>query len=539
LRDRVTGKAETIAKTKAFKEASGIIDILLDSVGWETLNSSVGTSDKRTVKMVSNSISKNIRKYNNDGYVKRGINLHTDFVVGRGIDVPKCKSDQIQEEIINPFWYSATNQRNFFGFVAQQRRHKEFLIAGELNILIKIDPQTSCLKLYPIQPQDILEVITDPEEKTRPAYYLVKKSKRVWNFQRNEYDQQTEERVLYRALRYKLMEATDADLQKGLIYHTGMNEFFDSMRGMSDISTVYDAAESARDMADDGASLSRANAETAYKVNVLKGGKTVKDAYLSYVKTKTDGSNPAGAPASDWVQDSALDRDWMEKRDTGAAFREKDMRAQKLIVFAGMGFGEHYMGDPSSGNLATATAMELPVLKMIQAEQKYFACVYNDLSDFAIDIAVVTGKLGGNVVDPDEMEVETDESRTFTVKFPPITQKQIDSYITALATTVDKNLIPEETAARIAMEAFEVEDIDEALDELYQSKEVDAALAKIQAQDASAVPPSDGESQAQGANDMAPQKSSGSMPPGMPPMEPMTKPAMMPAGGNGNGGSKK
>ena len=80
------------------------------------------------------------------------------------------------------------------------------------------------------------------------------------------------------------------------------------------------------------------------------------------------------------MQNGGINREWMQNRDTGALQRKEDMRALKLYIYAGLGFGEHYMGDPASGNLATATAMELPVLKMIQAEQKLWSSIYTDLT---------------------------------------------------------------------------------------------------------------------------------------------------------------
>jgi hypothetical protein len=437
--------------------------------------------------------------------------------------------------VVNKLWWSAVNQRNYFGFMAQQRRHKETLISGEMNIIVKIEEQTSSLKLYPLNPQDIVEVIPDPEDGSRPSYYLVKKVKRTWNFQKNEWENTTTaERVLHRAMRYKLFEASQEELKRGVIYHMGLNEFFELMRGQSDIQTIYDAADSARDMADDGTALSRANAETAYKTEILKGGKTMKDAFLSYIKTKTDGSNPTGAPASDWVQNGAINREWMQARDTGAVPRKEDIRAQRSYVWAGSGFGEHYMGDASTGNLATATAMELPVLKMIQAEQKLWASVYSELVDFAIDVAVVMGKIPGKVIDPDELEVDTEENRSYSINFPPILQKDSSATMTALGIGLDKGLLPDQTAARLAMELFEIEDIDEALDELFADKEVQAEIDKLREkmamQTQSSLPEEQTPEQAAMA---AATNRGGSQPPASP--VPGTEPykASVPAGGNG------
>jgi hypothetical protein len=223
----------------------------------------------------------------------------------------------------------------------------------------------------------------------------------------------------------------------------------------------------------------------------------------------------------------------MQKRDTGALQRKEDMRALKLYIYAGLGFGEHYMGDPASGNLATATAMELPVLKMIQAEQKFWASIYTDLTDFAIDVAVIGGKLPGTLLDQDELEVKTVDNRSFTIHFPPITQQLTGDEMAALATGVTNRLIPESTAARLAMELFEVDDIDEALEELFDDKEVQAAVEKLKAQLATQAAASDPNMspEAQAAA-LAANNNGGALPPGTTPYVPTGS-----GGGNGNGGS--
>lgn len=483
LRDRLSGKAEQMAREQVIQESANLVEYIMDAVGWDAIQNNGQYSVRRNNSSNKNTVAFNLNKYDIDGYIKRGINLHTDFTFGRGIDVPKCKSEVIQDEVINRFWWSSVNQRNYFSFIAQQRRHKETWISGEFNVLIKIDEASGMLKMYPINAHDIEEVIPDPDDQNRAAFFLISRKKKTWNFQLNEWEHGNgKERTLHRAMRYRLFEASDDELRRGLVYHVGMNEFFELLRGYSDIQTIFDSADSARDMADDGTALSRANAETAYKTIIKKGGKTVKDAYLAFVKTKTDGSNPAGAPASDWVENDALSRDWVTARDTGSSYRKEDIRAQRAYVWAGMGFGEHYMGDASTGNLATATAMELPVLKMIQAEQKLWASIYTDLCDFAIDVAVVTGKIDGKIIDNDELEIETTESRTFAVNFPPILQQDAAQIVNAISIGLNNGLITDQTAARIVNELFEVEDIDEALEELFGSKGVDAEIERIRQQ---------------------------------------------------------
>lgn len=481
-RDRMTGKAEEGAREKAMSEATDLFEFLMDEMGWDQVSgANVGELTPRTAKNISFWTRRNIRKFREDGYVQRGVNLHTDFVFGKGIDVPKCKSETVQD-LVNDLWWSTRNQRNLFSFRSQQTRHKETNLSGELNLLIKVDPKDSVLKIYPLDPQDIEEVIPDPEEPSRPAFYLVRHYNRNWNFSDNQWGTTETKKIIHRSLRYKILEASQEELDRGLVYHVGLNEFFKDRRGSSFVQTIFDAADEAQAMADDGAALSHANAEVGWKSKIAKGGKNVKDAILEYFKTKTDGSNPARAAGSEWAENGAFSRDWVTQRDTGAHYRKEDMRALKLYLFAGLGFGEHYMGDASTGNLATATAMELPVIKMIQGEQRYWESIFADIIDFQIDVAVLTGRLSGRLKDADELETEPAEDTAYQISFPPIIMKELDRYVSALTAAVSNGFIPSPQAARLVMEAFEVQEIDEALEELSAENDIEKAMRDIQAQ---------------------------------------------------------
>ena len=486
--ERVAGR---IASSMEAAESSNIIAYMMEEFGWNKVtDNSLLRPMKRTVNTIRNGIIRHQLKYSTDGYIKRGVNLHTDFVFGKGIDIPKAKSEVVMEEVITPFWRDPVNQRNYFSFMSQQRRHKEAALSGELNILLKIDPVTSRVRMYPILPHEIIEVIPDQEEQGRPAFYQLRHTVREWDFERMQWKGSVDSSLqLHRAYRYKIFEASNDELARGLVYHVGLNEFFDLLRGESDIHACYEESESARDIAQDGATLSRANAEIGYKMIIKKGGKSVKDEVMEYLKTRTDGSNPAPAPGSEFIENDAITREWMQARDTGAQFREKDQRLMRLYTYATLGFGEHYFGDASTGNLATATSMELPVIKMIESEQKLWESIYLDLINFQIDIAVIGGVLSGEVVDRDELETEPEEIRTVDIDFPPITQKDLNTYIQAVAGAESGSLIPYKEAARLAMQAFGVNNIDEALEELTDAKDIKDKIAEVKARMAAAQGP--------------------------------------------------
>jgi hypothetical protein len=59
----------------------------------------------------------------------------------------------------------------------------------------------------------------------------------------------------------------------------------------------------------------------------------------------------------------------------------------------GAGWPLHYLGDIGGANLATATAMELPVLKMIESRQGHLRSCIEEVIDFAIVQAILAGEL--------------------------------------------------------------------------------------------------------------------------------------------------
>ena len=84
---------------------------------------------------------------------------------------------------------------------------------------------------------------------------------------------------------------------------------------------------------------------------------------------------------------------------SGAKNAADDGRMIKLRGSAATGWPEQYFGDISTGNLATAKTVELPVLKMIQALQKVWADFYQGMDEVVLE---------HNSIKPDKWYVDRD-----------------------------------------------------------------------------------------------------------------------------------
>lgn len=116
------------------------------------------------------------------------------------------------------------------------------------------------------------------------------------------------------------------------------------------------------------------------------------------------------------------------------------------MVAAGTGLSVHYLGDPSTGNLATATAMELPQIKLFEGWQLWFTAQFDRLFNL---VAALSGTEWGDV------------SKWVNVDFPDIMTTDAAQVIQSLALAHNAGTISTEDAARYTAYAIGADDAEE------------------------------------------------------------------------------
>ena len=79
--------------------------------------------------------------------------------------------------------------------------------------------------------------------------------------------------------------------------------------------------------------------------------------------------------------------------DTGSANAVQDAQMLRANVSAGTRFPQSYFGDATNSNLATATSLELPVLKAVESSQEKVEALMRFLCDRVFEWAVESGML--------------------------------------------------------------------------------------------------------------------------------------------------
>ena len=171
----------------------------------------------------------------------------------------------------------------------------------------------------------------------------------------------------------------------------------------------------------------------------------------------------------------------MDIKAGGTDINIKGMREMKLMVCAASGLFEHYYGDPSTGNLATAKTMELPMVKKFVNIQSLWSEIYITIFKYIIGLKISIGLLSGSE------EEDTKSGRiiykysgddAIDTDFPPILETDLQPLSSALSTAKDKGMITDELAAEIFMLALNVNNIDEEMEEL----KVETAAKKVESQ---------------------------------------------------------
>lgn len=339
------------------------------------------------------------------------VDLWTDYGFGSVIDI--TPDDEQAIEVWDEFWKANRNSQ-ILGDREVFNLSTSLLTDGEFFFAYFISRMDGDVTLRMIPTEQIKEVITDPDDSYTILYY-----KREYVGADNA----------YQTVYYKDWEASDADLRRAVL-PTGAikaDEVKSNLTTGTDVVMMQVAhrerngrgwplmtagaswSRAYRNFLQDRAAVSRAVAMYVDKLNVKGSSRTVDMIKARLESSLVSGSggwdtNPPPVAGSSWIQNDAIDRQRMPLT-TGAGDAEKD--GAPLLAQAGLAgrVFPHYLGRGESFRLATATAMEVPVLRAFTRYKLFWSSVWRDMVDI-----VLTAKetYGGMTFETHDATVNTD-----------------------------------------------------------------------------------------------------------------------------------
>lgn len=431
-----------------------IVQLEHDNREWAKLNEfSCNVMNKGTIDSIAN---RSIAYWLKNPLIKRAVELKTSYVFGQGFSV-KAKSDNVQEAI-DAFMNEPTNKSVMFSQQSLERCDTDLQLTGNLFFVLFPKAKNDVPAVRTIPFEQIVDVIQNPEDVQDIWYYV-----RKWRI--NKVNGQYEERqMVYPDLYYKMQMSIDkkkmpssinvggvtCQVAEQPIFHLKTNCTNSMDFGVSEVFAALDWAKAYKTYLEDWTAIVRALSKFAFKATSKSGSKGMEKA----VNTIADAIQRSNLSNGDLPSQKAgifaatdnFDLTPMPK--SGATVNIEDSRRLLLMVCAATGIYEHYFGDPSTGNLATAKSMERPMQLMFTERQTLWKDTIETILQYAVN--------NMNIV------LSEDEDRSIEVTFPSIveidTNDRIDAIIKAgtlnggeLAGTFDMKTITHELAVALGL----------------------------------------------------------------------------------------
>jgi len=359
-------------------------ELNLEDAGWINFSQTDGviTDQARQANL------KLSRLYNaTDPLGRQSIRLWTDYTFGSGMTW-SC-DEESTNKVLESFWDAGAN-KNVLSVRGQRKSSDKLLEDGEIFFAIILGSSKDSAKIRTISPLEITEIITNPEDIDDVRYY-----KREWA----DRDSKTHTTIYrdYTNVKDGGVDGVNKN-DDALIYHLAYNST--SQRGNPLLLPALDWIKQYRHFLASRVAIVLALARFAWKTKV-KGGQTAVNA----IKAKTHEQEIAAG--SHLLENLGSDTTPI-KTESGASSAYQDGRMLRLQICAAVGIPEQYFGDISTGNLATAKTVELPMLKMFQSYQAIWADTFKDINNIILEHAGIA-----------------EDKRYVDMDFPPITPMDV------------------------------------------------------------------------------------------------------------------
>lgn len=431
------------SNNELLQERIAELELALDDVGYERIGDS--NFDKQFTKASIDKIAAMARVYwLKNPLIKRAVATQANYVFGQGMDV--VAADEDVQTVVDAFMEDSKNRAELTGEQAMLTKETELQVTSNLFFTFFTDPLNGATRVRTIPLNEITRIIYNPDDSKEPWYYY-----RQWQQPKEPGSQKYEmHQAMYPDINYmpkgglpKHFNGIEV-MALNPVYHVKTNCLSDMEYGVSEIYAAIDWAKAYKDFLEDWYTIVKSLSKFAWKATSKSGATGMAQAKQVLEGAINGGSNPMnsdlpGQAAQVWMSSDNFDLAPMPK--SGATVAVDDGRRALLMVCAATGIYEHYFGDPSTGNLATAKAMEQPMLLMFQERQELWTDVFNTILGYVINQSALKpgGKLRGimSFNDYGESYVDMgDTDRSVDVKFPPILQEDVNERIDAIVKSV-------------------------------------------------------------------------------------------------------
>ena len=434
---------------KLMEYDSQVVQDMVMQLQWDTIGG-YGMDDEDRQRTLS--VKKSRRLWRYDPLFEHLIRLWTNYGFGESIEL--VTDDKRAQAVWDRFWTSDENAA-ILADDAIQSLSNDVLIDGEIYFIYFIAKQGGAVKIRVIDTDEIIETVTDPEDKTQVLFY--KRMWRVGDKDRVEYYPdwlvafgENPEAELGRAMLPERSIRADQtnDQTTVVIQHVAHNKKR-SIHGWPLLSTGAAWVSAHKRFREDRASVAAGMAMYIQKIKVDGGSRAV-DAIKAAVQSSlvtnrtAHDRNPPAAPGSTFLENEAATLEKLPM-STGAGDAQVDGNALLMMACLSAGVFPHYAGAGEAFRLATASAMEGPILRNWSRYQLFWSSQFRRMYRIVL---MADEKANGVKYESYKCEVSID--RLIEVDLPAVTTTVSSLFKDVLAPGMESGMIPKSVVQGIA-----------------------------------------------------------------------------------------
>lgn len=383
----------------------------LEDVGYYLLNAKIGDIDLKPVQR-EKFYRRALKYYLEDPLVLRAVDMQPTYVFGRGLPRPESTNPLVQAAI-DTFWDDEDNKLSLTTFKAQFSRAIELQL--QANIYFVIFETSEGLKVGTLPHEEVVDIVTDPENRLRPIWYKRRYQEQVYDFTSGGYHPAGDPKVIWyqdwkhEAPRgFKPSPGKDGAnaIAKGKIFHVKVGSTGEMKFGVPQIQRILDWAKAHNEWMRARVAISKAAAQFAWERKLKTGSdpnrvmSIARDWASSQHQSLTGatgewGDNDAmSSPryASMLTTNEGVEYNFKGGAQTGSSDAAQDQKMFRSQISAGTGLPQHFLGDEGSANLATATAMNEPVVRMMECVQEMWEDIFRQILDKHLEVIGLSNK---------------------------------------------------------------------------------------------------------------------------------------------------
>ena len=415
-----------------------------DEMAWRRERRWADLTDPSNVKVFTDAQRVNMVKssrlhYVHDPLYGRSVDVTSDFVLGSGSPPPKLNVENpvLQESLgsmISEFWSNPWNRLALTSSQSQYNRFAKWQVDGELALILQ--KHEGGFTVAAIDPLDITQVVTHQSIPDVPMLFKRQVGSRVeWYWSRwAGLDEDEKARLIAKMEdQWRLQGNAPPEAEWIFLYKIGI----DPIRGAPPYWSGIPWSDSVNDLASALRRYIFAMTKWTWE-NRVKGTQGDINRQVEALNQETVTRrmySPFQALPAVKVSSSTESMSPYSISASGGQLFQHGFELCRLMVCAATGVPVTYlMGDPSTGNLATAETMELPWRKRCEHWQMLWTSVFDNLFGF---MALESGIL-------------VDTESFIELDLPDFDTRDAGTLLPAISRAVEAGIFPKDDAARVA-----------------------------------------------------------------------------------------